>query len=242
MISATTATSAPVDQPPDLDGIAGLPDGAQLIWAPADRSNYYSAAQRPYGGVARRQIAICFHTSEESWDDYESAPHWFQEARANASTGYYADSDGDLWQMVRDADFAWAQGARTRDLVLPRPSWWRDDYISYNSCMLSIEIEGRAAQIGDTLRPGGRQFQTLAAWTAFVCRKYAIPVDRTHLLGHMELTRQKRDPGPSFPWSELLSAVSGLISPPSEAQLAALESRIARLERHTHGKPVLPSD
>ena len=145
MISATTATSAPVDQPPDLDGIAGLPDGAQLIWAPADRSNYYSAAQRPYGGVARRQIAICFHTSEESWDDYESAPHWFQEARANASTGYYADSDGDLWQMVRDADFAWAQGARTRDLVLPRPPWWRDDYISYNSCMLSIEIEGRAA-------------------------------------------------------------------------------------------------
>ena len=112
--------------------------------------------------------------------------------------------------MVRDEDFAWAQGVRRKDLVLPRPSWWRDEYISYNACMLSIEIEGYAREIGRTFQPGSRQFETVAAWSAHVCRKYGIPIDRTHHVGHSELTRQKSDPGRDFPWAALLERVAWL--------------------------------
>ena len=149
-------TNAQLPPAPDLDGLVGLPQGARTIWAPAHRSNYYSAADRPYGGAPRRQLAICYHTPEEQPDDIETTPAWFQDPAANASTGYYADSDGDLYQMVRDADFAWAQGTRTRkrpNTRLPRPSWWRAELVSYNTCMLSIEIEGWARSIGRTFTP-----------------------------------------------------------------------------------------
>lgn len=230
-------STASIASAPDLAGITGLPDGARTIWRPAHRSNFYTAASRPYSGAARRFVAICYHTPEESWDDNETTPAWFADARANASTNYYADSDGDLYQMVRDEDFAWAQGVRSKDLILPRPSWWRDEYVSYNTCMLSIEIEGYAREIGDTFTVGSHQFETVAAWSAFVCRKYGIPVDRAYHAGHSELTRQKSDPGGDFPWDALLGRVRELASGDLEARMVGIERRLSALESHTHGPP-----
>ena len=194
---------------PDLEGMTGLPGGAVTLWAPADVTNF-STAGAAYGGAIRRQVAICYHTPEEPWDDNEITPAWFKDPRANASTGYYADSDGDLWQMVRDADFAWAQGTRTRhnpNTVMPRPDWWRGEYISYNTCMLSIEIEGYARDIGQTFTVGSPQFNAVVAWSAFQCLKYGIPVNRQHHLGHSELCTTKGDPGAAFPWRELMMHV-----------------------------------
>ena len=112
--------------------------------------------------------------------------------------------------MVRDEDFAWAQGVWRKDRVEPRPAWWRDEYVSYNTCMLSIEIEGYAHKIGETFVVGSRQFETVAAWSAFVCEKYGIPIERTHHVGHSELSRQKGDPGRDFPWEALLDRVREL--------------------------------
>ena len=222
---------------PDLDGLIRLPSGARTIWHPANPTNYSAAASRPYSGATRRFVAICYHTPEEPWDNNEVTPSWFADPRANASTHYYADSDGDLYQMVRDQDFAWAQGVRSKDMILPRPSWWRDEFVSYNTCMLSIEIEGYAHQIGDTFTPGSRQFESVAAWSAFVCRKYDIPIDREHHVGHSELTRQKSDPGRDFPWQALLARVRELSSNDLESRIAQLEKRLRKLEGHTHGPP-----
>ena len=227
--------SAVIEAAPDLVGIRGLPEGARVIWRPAHRSNYYSAGLRPYSGAARRFAAICYHTPEEPWDDNEVTPAWFADPRANASTHYYADSDGDLYQMVRDEDFAWAQGVRSKDLILPRPSWWRDEFVSYNACMLSIEIEGYAREI---VLVGSRQFETVAAWSAFVCGKYGIPIDRRHHVGHSELSRQKSDPGREFPWEALLDRVRAL-SVGGEDRLASIERRVSALESHSHGPPVV---
>ena len=238
--TATSPSSAP-----DLVGlseIGGLPAGARTIWRPCHESNYFPARRRPYSGAERRFVAICYHTPEEPWDDNEVTPAWFADPRANASTNYYADSDGDLYQMVRDHDFAWAQGVRSPDLILPRPVWWRDEYVSYNTCMLSIEIEGYAHSIGETFRPGSRQFESVAVWSAFVCRKYGIPIDRRYHVGHSELTRQRSDPGADFPWRALLSRVRELSKPSAsdvESRLRELERRIAALEGHGHGPAVL---
>ena len=231
-------TTASISSPPDLAGIRGMPDGARTIWRPAHASNYSTAASKPYSGAERRFVAICYHTPEEPWDDNEVTPAWFEDPRANASTNYYADSDGDLYQMVRDRDFAWAQGVLRKDRVTPRPAWWRDEYISYNTCMLSIEIEGYAHKIGETFLVGSRQFETVAVWSAFVCKKYGIPIDRTHHIGHSELSRQKGDPGRDFPWEALLSRVRELSSD-ERLSLEEIERRLSALERHTHGTPVL---
>ena len=224
---------------PDLDGLTGLPPGARTIWRPADPSNYHSAASHPYGGAERRFVAICYHTPEEPWDDNEVTPAWFEDPRANASTNYYADSDGDLYQMVRDQDFAWAQGVRRQERIEPRPAWWRDEYVSYNTCMISIEIEGYARKIGETFLPGSRHFETVAAWSAYICGKYGIPIDRTHLVGHSDLTRQKSDPGRDFPWEALLNRVRELSSADLESRIRRLEQRMSQLETHTHGRPIV---
>ncbi len=229
--------SGDITPAPDLVGLRGLPTGARTIWRPAHPSNYSPAASRPYSGAARRIVAVCYHTPEEDWDDHEVTPAWFTDPKANASTHYYADSDGDLYQMVRDADMAWAQGVRSRDAILPRPAWWKSEYISYNTCMLSIEIEGRAAMIGQTFTPGSRQFEAVAAWSAFVCRKYGVPIDREHHVGHSELTRQKSDPGQDFPWSALLDRVTAQSEGTVESRLRSLEASVAALKQHTHGPP-----
>ena len=232
-------TSASLYLPPDLAGISGLPEGARTIWRPAHASNYSTAASRPYSGAQRRFVALCYHTPEEPWDDNEVTPAWFEDPRANASTNYYADSDGDLYQMVRDEDFAWAQGVWSKDRVEPRPAWWRDKYVSYNTSMLSIEIEGYAHKIGETFLVGCRQFETVAAWSAFVCEKYGIPIDRTHHVGHSELSREKGDPGRDFPWEALLDRVRELSQSGESGTLAEIERRLSALERHTHGQPVV---
>ena len=212
--------------PPDLERIAGLPAGAKLIWAPADPANYSRPGPRAYRGAKRRQIAICYHTPEERFDDTEVTPRVFQNPKHQASTGYYADSDGDLYQMVRDAHFAWGQGTRKWNTVQPRPAWWRDEYVSYNTCMLSIEIEGRAAEIGATFRPGTPQFQTVAAWSAHVCRRYRIPINRAHHVAHSELSTQRSDPGADFPWDSLLAEIRERVV---QAETERLRDRLNRL-------------
>lgn len=196
---------------PDLGGFETWAE-VRTFWAPAHESNIYTAAQAPYGGVERRFLGTCLHTPEETADDVESTPWWFQQPAANASTGFYADSDGDIFQMVRDVDFPWAQGTRTvtrPNTVLPRPSWWKPEYASYNTCLDSIEIEGRAASIGRTFFPGSPQFVSTAKLVAWRHHKRGIPVTRERIMGHYELATDRGDPGLGFVWPEFMVAVRG---------------------------------
>ena len=72
-----------------------------------------------------------------------------------------------------------------------------------------------------------------------MCAKYEIPVDREHHLGHAELCTTKSDPGPGFPWDELLEAIAERLAAASvEARLAAVEHQLAALRQHTHGVPL----
>ena len=234
---------------PDLVGLE-LTAGCATLWAPAHPSNYWPASRRPYRGVQRRQLGICFHTPEEDADDVEVTPDWFQDERADASTGYYADSDGDIYQMVRDRDFPWAQGVRPAQRVSASFPPWYDSarHRSFNSCMLSIEIEGRAATIEDSLVIGGAQWHSLVRWSGFVAHKYGIPVDRDHFVAHSELATFKSDPGAGFPWYYFMEwvgeEVDRLERRDSGADLggvAALELRLERLAERvaalegTHG-------
>jgi N-acetylmuramoyl-L-alanine amidase-like protein len=163
------------------------------------------------GGYGRPNVprALVLHTPEEDADGIEVTPRWFQDPRARASTHYYADSDGDLYQMVSDADCAWAQGthAGNRHWKGERgtlPPW--NEGVTNNCRALSIEIEGRAATIGETLSEA--QHRTVVRWLAHKSRQYDIPLDRTHVVGHEELATDKRDPGialGTFPLDELIA-------------------------------------
>ncbi len=169
------------------------------INAPADPANY--------GGYGRPNVpkALVFHTPEEMPDGIESTPVWFQNPAAGASTQAYADNDGDLYVMLADGECAWACGTKAgvnrhwkgvRDAYPP----WGEPGVSNNCLTLNIEIEGFAA----SLNMPEAQYQTVLAWAKEKCALYGIPIDRDHLVAHSELSLDRTDPGPLFPWDRLM--------------------------------------
>lgn len=185
------------------------------IWVPAHPNNYGGY------GVGNTPRALVLHTPEEAADNDEVTPRWFQNPAAGGSTHYYADNDGDLYQMVRDYDCPWAngnQGGVNRTWKGVRDAWppWAQVGVSLNCQTLSIEIEGRAASIGDTLTDA--QFMTVVAWCRFKAQQYAIPIDRDHIIGHFEVSTDRTDPGAGFPWARLMAALATNPTP-SEPQV-----------------------
>lgn len=174
------------------------------VWYPAHPNNY--------GGYNTSNIpkAIVLHTPEENADDYESTPAWFANPQASASTHYYADNDGDIYQTVADIDCPWANGTRAgvnrtwkgvKDIYPP----WATPGISLNCQTLSIEIEGKAATIDQTLTDA--QFNSLVNWIKYKANQYNIPLNRDHIIGHFELATDRTDPGEKFPWDRLMNAL-----------------------------------
>ena len=186
-----------------LDVPEDLVAPARMIYAPAFEGNL--------GGYGRPNVprALVLHTPEEDADQNEVTPRWFADPRARASTHYYADDDGDLYQMVADRDCAWAQGTHAgnrhwKGRAGALPPW--NEGVNNNCRALSIEIEGRAASIGRTLTEAQRR--TVVRWIAHQSEQYGIPLDREHVVGHEELALDKRDPGIAlggFPIDALIS-------------------------------------
>lgn len=170
----------------------------------------YPAHPNNYGGYGRGNTpkAIVLHTPEEPADDYESTPVWFANPAAQASTHYYGDNDGDMYQMVPDADCPWANGNKggvNRTWKGVKDAWppWAEVGVSLNCQTISIELEGKAATIGQTWTDS--QHAALVKWIKHVAEKYGIPLDRDHIIGHFEVATDRTDPGSTFPWERLMA-------------------------------------
>ena len=112
-------------------------------------------------------------------------------------------------------DFAWAQGLNddNRQPNLPRIFNERK-YGSPNTCLGSNEVEGRASTIDTTLIVGGRQWQTLVSWCELHCRRFRYPPSRDRITGHYEWSTKRTDPGPAFPWADLIQDVTAAVAEP----------------------------
>ncbi len=194
--------------------------GAQVI--PAHVNNY------GHGGRATEIRAIVLHTPEERADDNEVTPRWFARPEAGVSTHYYLDNDGDVVQMVPEDRPAYAQGVRTHQRTWKGadgelPPWAADPDL--NIWALSIEMEGFAASIHETMPRGGVQWRSLLAWIRYATAKYDIPIDREHIVGHDEVANHKRDPGPLFDWGGLMEDLA------AEDDGTAVDSVLAALDQ-----------
>lgn len=177
---------------------------------PVDNAGWYPLHpdRKSNYGVATSIQAICLHSPEEPADNYESTPVFFSQSKANGSVGgthYYTDNDGDIVQMARDTDQVHAQGVSSANARLPRPDWWLSKYISYNTCMLSNEIEGYASTLHKTMPIDSKQWNAVVAWCAYKYLQYKLPMDELEkrIIGHGQLAKDRTDPGPQFPWAEL---------------------------------------
>ena len=186
-----------------------IPNGRDGIWSPAHQNNFFTAGQAGLryniSDGAPRHLGLVLHTPEEDADDNETTPRWFQHPEAGASTIFYGDNDGDLYQMVRASNVAFAQGVRffgtkrnVNDAAIP-DYFNRDEHGSPNIAWDSYEIEGRWESIEETFDLNGPQGDTLCALIAYLSLRYGWPIDEYHVLRHSEINRHKSDPGPAFP-------------------------------------------
>lgn len=100
---------------------------------------------------------------------------------------YLISKKGDITQMVDDDKCCYHAGN-----------------FSYNHTSIGIEHEGYVAD--ETFSE--ELYAASAKVTAVMCRKFSIPVDRQHILGHSEVPRATHtDPGPNWDWDHYMDLV-----------------------------------
>ncbi|MCD9876599.1 N-acetylmuramoyl-L-alanine amidase [Streptomyces guryensis] len=153
--------------------------GAQ--WVAASSANY-RRADRPDDYAIDRVI---IHVTQGG---FASAVKAFQDPDHQAAAHYIVRRDGHVTQMIRELDVAFQAGNR-----------------EYNERGVGIEHEGfveRRSSFTDAM------YASSARLTAGICGRYGIPVDREHVIGHVEVPgTDHTDPGPYWDWDRYMGLV-----------------------------------
>ncbi|MFC8228773.1 N-acetylmuramoyl-L-alanine amidase [Streptomyces sp. NPDC057287] len=129
---------------------------------------------------------VVIHVTQGS---YAGTISWFQDAVSKVSSHYVVrSSDGQITQMVRDKDTAYhAKSANASSLgiehegFIDNPSWFTDP-----------------------------MYRSSAALTKYLCDRYGIAKDRSHIIGHSEAPgNDHTDPGVHWNWSYYMQLVGG---------------------------------
>ncbi|WP_367320662.1 N-acetylmuramoyl-L-alanine amidase [Streptomyces sp. HUAS ZL42] len=119
---------------------------------------------------------------------FASAVKAFQDPGHRAAAHYIVRKDGRITQMIRELDVAFHAGNR-----------------EYNERSIGIEHEGfveKASSFTDAM------YASSARLTAGICARYGIPVDREHIIGHVEVPgTDHTDPGKYWDWDRYMRLV-----------------------------------
>ena len=149
-------------------------------WLPAAAANYSS------GRASTPISAIVIHATE---GPYAGTLSWFRDPGAGVSAHYVVRArDGEITQMVAEADTAFqARG--------------------FNRGAIGIEHEFDPAH---GISYTDAEYRSSATLVCAIARRYGIPADRAHILGHSELPgTDHSDPGSTWDWSYYMGLVSG---------------------------------
>lgn len=185
---------------------------------PAGSYGNYDTANRPQDV---KIDSIVLHNTELSYQATISA---FQNP-ANASASHYVvrSSDGQITQMVPTKDMPWHAG-----------SWDR------NIRSIGIEHEGWAAEGGTWYTE--QMYRSSAKLVKYLADKYDIPLDRTHILGHDEVTAETPkkaglehyDPGPFWDWAHYMNLLG---APLDDASGGAEEDVVTIFPNFAENRP-----
>ncbi|MBQ1091856.1 N-acetylmuramoyl-L-alanine amidase [Streptomyces sp. B93] len=161
--------------------VEGAVDYRGARWVAASSANW-RRADRPDDYSIDMVIV---HVTQGSFD---SAVQVFQDPGHGAASHYVVRDDGHITQMIRELDVAYHAGNR-----------------DYNERSVGIEHAGfvdRPEDFTDAM------YAASARLTAGICRRYGIPVDREHIIGHVEVPgTDHTDPGPHWDWDRYLRLV-----------------------------------
>ncbi|HWU06278.1 MAG TPA: peptidoglycan recognition family protein [Streptomyces sp.] len=160
---------------------AGELDYAPASWIAASEGNWRRADRPDDFGVDR----VIIHVTQGS---YASAVRVFQDPAHQAATHYIVGQNGRVTQMIRELDVAYHAGNR-----------------SFNERSIGIEHEGFVDRPQDFT---AKMYESSAQLTAAICKRYGIPVDREHIIGHVEVPgTDHTDPGPHWDWARYMKLV-----------------------------------
>jgi MYXO-CTERM domain-containing protein len=139
------------------------------------------------GGITEVQYVVV-HTMQGY---YEGSINWFLNPSADVSAHFCMRSeDGEITQMVGLDDRAWHVG-------------------NSNSYAIGIEHEGFVDDASWYTWATYRESAKLARWLA---DRFALPLDRDHIVGHVELPNQTHtDPGPHWDWELYMALVRDVV-------------------------------
>lgn len=166
-----------------------------VTWSPAYTGNYTH-----YGSTGRGISYVVIHTIEGTAG---GAISWFKNSAAKVSAHYVVDYSGAITQMVADGDIAWHAG----------------NY-DYNRHSIGIEHAGYAGKDYWT----DAEYRASAKLVRWACLTYGIPMDRSHVIGHIEVPGATHtDPGRYFKWDYFMGLVrdGSATPPPPSAGLSA---------------------
>ncbi|MFD8116310.1 N-acetylmuramoyl-L-alanine amidase [Streptomyces microflavus] len=175
---------------------AGELDYAGATWVAASEANWRRADRPDDFGIDR----VIIHVTQGSFD---SAVRVFQDPAHRAATHYIVGQDGRVVQMIRELDVAYQAGNR-----------------SFNERAVGIEHEGFVDRPKDLTKA---MYESSARLTASICARHGIPIDREHIIGHVEVPgTDHTDPGPHWDWDRYLKLVRrAATAPPTPAPTAS---------------------
>ncbi|MFJ5264438.1 N-acetylmuramoyl-L-alanine amidase [Streptomyces sp. NPDC088387] len=169
--------------------VAGAVDYRGARWIAASSANWRRADRPDDFSVDM----VIIHVTQGSFD---SAVKVFQDPGHGAASHYIVRDDGHITQMIRELDVAYHAGNR-----------------EYNERSVGIEHAGfvdRPEDFTDAM------YEASARLTAGICARYGIPVDREHIIGHVEVPgTDHTDPGPHWDWDRYLTLVRQAATAPS---------------------------
>ena len=177
---------------PQVFRVQSTGDYSGSTWYGTNGNNYSNSNREATYDINK----IVIHVTQGSWS---GAINWFKDPRAEASAHYTVrSSDGFIGQSVREEDIAWHAG------------WWET-----NKHSIGIEHEG---YIGNPAWFTDAMYRSSARLSAYLARKYRIPIDRQHIIGHDEVpgcpgagggVNCHTDPGQYWNWKKYMDLVRG---------------------------------
>ncbi len=178
-------------RPPGWDALHGeVPPAADEAPEYPLAAAYVPADSSNYtaGGITNVQY-IVVHTMQGS---YAGSISWFQNPTSDVSAHFCMRAeDGEITQMVHLADRAWHVG-------------------NSNSLAIGIEHEGFVDDASWYTWAMYARSAELARWLA---DHHGLPLDRDHIVGHVELPSQTHtDPGPNWNWDLYMALVHDVVA------------------------------
>ncbi len=109
----------------------------------------------------------------------------FRNPNSQVSAHYVVRNDGHVAEIVSPDDVAWHSG-----------NAWMNDH------SVGIEIEKSGESNPDFTEA---EYQSAAILTCAMAERYGIPIDRQHIIGHVEVPGSTHtDPGPTWSWPHFM--------------------------------------